>query len=59
MAALPKAICMFNTIAIKIQMTCIKKIEKSIQKFMWKHQRPPIAKEILSQKGNSGSITNI
>jgi hypothetical protein len=51
MTILPKAICMFNTIPIKIPMTFIIEIEKSNLKFNW------IAKAILSKKSNAGGIT--
>jgi hypothetical protein len=53
----PKASYMFNVIPIKIPMTFIIKIEKSILKFIWKHKRLQISRAILSKKSNAEDIT--
>jgi hypothetical protein len=55
MAALPQAIYRCNAIAIKIPMSFIPEIEKSILKFTWKHKRPQLAKVILSKKSSTRS----
>jgi hypothetical protein len=57
MAILPKAICRFNAIAIKIPTQFFKELERVICKFIWNNKKPRIAKTLPSDKRTSGGMT--
>jgi hypothetical protein len=57
MAILPKAMCRFNEIPIKIPTQFFNELERAICKFLWNNRKPRMAKTILKEKRTSGGIT--
>ena len=57
MTILLKAICRFSAIPSRILIAFFTKLEQVINKFVWKHRRPLIAKTILRKNNEAGGIT--
>ena len=51
MTTLPKEILRVSEIPIKIPMPIFRELEKIILKFVWKHKRPQIAKNLDKGQG--------